>query len=131
VQMADPGLLVVWRLGGASLAARLDMVEEIVAVDADGQANGRGGPVDVVRPPGLEGTSPARFAVVVRRTPAGDDRVALAADAVDGVVNPGGEIRGRPFWLGTLDAPHLDGLVRLGDERVAAILNVPALFDDP
>jgi hypothetical protein len=131
VQTADPGLLVVWRLGGASLAASLDMVEEIVTVDADGQANGRDGPLDVVRPPGLEGTSPARLAVVVRRTPAGDDRVALAAEVVDGVVNPGGEVRERPFWLGTLDAPHLAGLVRLGDERVAAILHVPGLFDEP
>jgi hypothetical protein len=118
--------LVVWSHGEALLAAPLDAVVEVVAVD-DGVAHGRSGELEPRPLPGLPAATGSR--AVVLRTPAG--LRALPADEVDGVRTPPGADAQVPTWLRAVAPEVVDRLVRLDDGRVAAILAVDALDAGP
>jgi chemotaxis signal transduction protein len=130
----ERGSVVVWRLGEALLAVDLDAVDEVVGVEAGGRARARTGLLELVAPPGLTLPTASRQAVVVRggggdRAPS---RLALAADQVEGVYGADQATTvARPAWLASLDAPHVAGLVQLDDGRLAAALDVGALFGGP
>lgn len=112
--------VLVWRLGSALLAARLEDVVEVVMVAADGRALSRGGQLEVTPPPGM--TSPTRppRAVVVR---AGAGTMAMAADEVEGVKEYAlRDSAPTPAWLRGLPTEHLAGLIHLEGSRVAALL---------
>jgi chemotaxis signal transduction protein len=131
--------MVVWRLGDALLAVALGAVDEVVGVGADGRARARGGALELHAPPGLDLPAGSRQAVIIA-SGAGEgvgagsppQRLALAADEVEGVYEAGDvSPLPPPGWLGRLDAPHLTGLIRLQDGRVAAALDPDALSRAP
>jgi hypothetical protein len=130
VSPAD-GPIVVWHLRGALLALPLEVVEEIVAVGADGRARGRGGDVEVTAPPGLGSGEGARWGVVLRATRGAASRLALGADQVEGVMAGFEEVDVGSEWLGVLDLRHLKALLRLEDGRLAALLDFESLFTEP
>lgn len=116
---------VVWRIGEALLAVPLDVAMEIAAVGADGQARARTGRLEVRTPPGVTAPPYCPHAVVVRTT---GSPMALAAEAVDGVLAyTERHAVPAPAWLGGLPTDHIAGLIRLNDQRVAALLAVEAL----
>lgn len=118
---ADGDRVVVWRAGGAILAAPLDAVVEIAAVGDDGRAAGRAGPIPLTSPAGAEPRAPKR-AVVVR---VGERTLALAADAVEGVARSDERVTApTPRWLRGLAADRIARLVRLEEGRVAAVLDL-------
>jgi chemotaxis signal transduction protein len=125
---SEPGPVLLWRLGEALLAVELTAVEEIAGVDAAGRARTRAGDLPIEAPPGLESAARPARAVVLR--PAGlGRRIALAADEVEGVMepaSPGG--LPTPDWLGGLGSPHVRALIRVDDVRVAALLDTDPLF---
>lgn len=138
MQPADPPTVVVWRYDGALLAVPLAAVEEIVSIDGQGRAVARGGALQIVAPPGLGMGAPTRRAVVVRPERASDadevgeeERVALAAEEVEGVVEAPVRLDVGSEWLGGLDLGHLRGLLRLDAGRLAALLDVDSLFPGP
>ena len=119
--------IVVWRVGEALLAVPLEATVEIAAVGEDRRADGRDGPLDLEPPPGLPLPEGAPRAVIVR---ASSRKVALAAEAIEGVVTVAGHgAEPVPPWLGGLSADHIEAVVRIGDGRVAALLDVDALGD--
>lgn len=119
--------VVVWRVGDALLAAPVDAVVEIAAVDAAGTVRSRVGALDPRTPPGLEPPEAPVRAVVLR---AGGGHLAMAADHVDGVTawEPGATAP-TPDWLRSLPTGHVASLIRLDQDRVAALLAVDALAD--
>lgn len=125
VPPAEATRVVVWGVGDALLAVPLDAAIEIAAVGTDRRAITRAGPLELWTPPGLQEVYDCRRAVVVR---ASGGAVALAADAVEGV-KPYTEREAAPTppWLRSLPTPHMAGLVRLDDDRVAALLAVESL----
>ena len=121
---AEAPRVVVWRIGGATLALPLDDVVEVVGVDAGGVAIGRDGPVELVH---LDGV-PARDAprAVVLRTGAG--LRALPADAVRGVADAAEtRMTAPPDWLSRVRPAHLSALLRLPDDSIATLLSAQAL----
>jgi hypothetical protein len=130
VSSAD-GPIVVWHLRGALLALPLDAVEEIVAIGEDGRARGRGGDLEVTAPPGLGSGEGARWGVVLRATRSAANRLALAADQVEGVMAGFEEVEVGSEWLGVLDLRHLKALLRLEDGRLAALLDPDSLSTEP
>jgi hypothetical protein len=119
--------VVVWRAGEALLAVPLEDTIEIAAVDRDGRAAGRDGPLALEAPPGLPFPDPAPRAVIIRTA---GRRVALAAESVEGVRTVHGEGTDPiPAWLGRLSADHIEGMIRIHGDRVAALLDVDALGD--
>lgn len=119
--------VVVWRVGDALLAAPLADTAEIAAVSRDGRALSRSGRLELRTPPGLSPPARPRRAVVLR---AGKAALAMAADEVEGV-RPYTERHtpATPAWIGTLKADHLAGLIRLDDDRIAALLAIDALTE--
>lgn len=117
--------MVVWRVGDALLAAPLAAIVEVAPVSADGTATSRLGALELQAAPGLPAPARPRRAVVIRTAGAA---VAIAADDVEGV-QPYTEHSAAPTpaWLGTLPTAHLAGLIRLDDDRIAALLAVDAL----
>lgn len=117
--------VVVWRVGDALLAVPLDAAIEIAAVAPDGRAATRAGSLELWTPPGLQEVDDCRRAVVVR---AGEGSVAMAAETVEGV-KPYTEREAAPTppWLRSLATPYMAGLIRLDDDRVAALLAVESL----
>ena len=116
------GAYVVWRTGDALLAAPLEDVVEVSAVEG-GQAVTRTGRVKPVAPEGLAAPAPRR--AIVLRGPHGV--VPFPADEVEEVAT--GSAAGRvptPEWLGS-DLEWVRGLLRLDDHRVAALLAVDRL----
>lgn len=130
MRRADPGPVVVWRLGDALLAVELDAVEAVVSVDTDGRARTRAGLLEITTPPGLDSSGASRHAVVLLRCDGEEEaRIALAADEVEGVVEPDdASAVDPPEWLASVESAHLRALVPLADRRVAALLEVAALF---
>jgi chemotaxis signal transduction protein len=134
VPRGEQGALVVWRLGDALLAVPLHDVDEVVGVDPAGLARAREGPLELRAPPGLELPAASHQAVVVGGGEAAPGsarpkRMALAADEVEGVYGSDeASSEAPPTWLGEIGSPHLASLVRLQDGRVAAALDVGALF---
>jgi chemotaxis signal transduction protein len=124
---------VVWTLGEAVLAVALEVVDEVVGVDGEGLARARSGALQLTAPPGLDIPATSRQAVVVRSGEAESPaRLALAADQVEGVYDSDhATLVARPGWLGRLHAPHMASLVQLHDGRLAAALDVDALFRSP
>lgn len=120
--------VVVWSLGDALLAAPLAVIVEIATVAADGRAMSRLGPLDVRSAPGLPAPAGPRRAVVVRTGEAGAAALAIAADDVEGVkpYTPA-EAAATPAWLRTLPTGHIAGMIRLDDDRIAALLAIEAL----
>lgn len=124
------GPLVVWSLGDALLAVPVAAVEEVVPVDDTGRVHARAGELDLAPASLLRVVSRPSHAVVVRAAAeAGERRLALPADRVEGVL---GADRAAgipaPGWLDGIEAPHIASLVRLDTGRVAALLDVAELF---
>lgn len=116
---------VVWRVGDALLAIPLSAAMEIAAVASDGRAEARSGRLELRTPPGVSALTDCRHAVVVRTA---ESPVALAAEAVDGVLAYTQlDAVPAPAWLRGLSTEHIAGLIRLDDQRVAALLAVEAL----
>lgn len=122
---AETERAVVWRLGGALLAAPLDAVREVAPVTAEGLARTRTGEVEAVVPHGLDATPPRRAIILS----VGDQVVAVAAEEVEGVADvPERAVAGPPGWLSKLDTRHVRAVVRLADDRLAALLEPEALL---
>lgn len=123
--MAGPaGRVVVWRVGDATLAVPLDDTVEIAPV-VDGRAVTRSGPLSLRTPAGLARPGDPQHAVVVRT---GGDHAAMAADAVEGVHEGAGDrTAALPPWLLGVSGEQLAGLIRLDDDRIAALLHARAL----
>lgn len=118
--------MLVWERGQALLALPIEDVVEVAAVPGSGTIRSRGGAVEIALPRGLEG-GPARRAVVVRR---GGELSALPADAVDGVtVASHARLSEPPAWIRPLAAPRVRAILRLEDDRLAALLDLDALLD--
>lgn len=122
---AGPGQrYVVWQVGEATLAASLDATVEVAALDPEGRARSRGGPVDVLATPGIQPVAPGR--AVVLEGP--DGPLALGADSVEGVLHADQTSPAdTPSWLQRLPTRHLAGLLVLTDGRIAALLDVASL----
>lgn len=131
MQPGDLGAVVVWCLGDALLAVELGVVDRIVPVGPDGRARTGDGPVEVCTPQGLEPGRPPRYAVLLRGGRDGS-RLAVAAEHVEGVFEPGDATAvDQPEWLAGLDSAHVRSLIRLADQRLAVLLDVAALYEDP
>lgn len=122
---AEPERVVAWRLGQAILAARLEDTVEIAAVAADGHAVGRTDRLELRTPPGLEPPTRPHHAVVVRVR---GRETAMAADEVLGIQSyTTRDSTPLPPWLDPLPTAHLARLIRLPDDRIAALLDLDAL----
>ena len=122
---SDELQVVVWYVGDAILAAPVETVIEIAPVDREGAVRSRAGTLQLTSPPGLDPPASPERAVVLRNAAGA---VAMAADSVDGVVTCGrGAATSTPEWLRALPTRHLASLIRLDDDRVAAMLAVDSL----
>ena len=119
----DGGRVVVWCAGRTVLAAAVEAVLEVAERDEEGRALTRLGLLDPVSVPGLT-TDDADRAVIVR---AADGPVALPADRIDGVVAYHGPVVDTPPWLEAVGPDYVRGLIRLDDDRIAAVLDTGAL----
>lgn len=116
--------VLVWRVGGALLAAPIEVVVEVAPVQ-DGRTDSRAGRMEVRDVPGLRTEREARRAVILR---AESGLLAVAADEVDGVrSSTPREESPTPGWLRALPTEHVAGLLQLPDARVAALLAVESL----
>jgi hypothetical protein len=132
VSPAD-GPLLVWRVGDALLAAPLAAVDEVATVGENGRAQARDGEIPVAAGPLPDAARQHRQAVILRRSDvAGEGRLALPADQVDGVVAADqAEALPAPPWLAGIHAPHMAALVRLETGDIAALLDLAELFREP
>lgn len=122
----DRDRVIVWRVGDALLAAPLARTAEIAAVDPDGRAMSRSGPLELQAPPGLPLPRRPHRAVVLR---AGETAVAMAADEVEGVRSyTDRQATATPAWLDSLRTDHLAALILLDDQRIAALLAIDTLI---
>jgi chemotaxis signal transduction protein len=127
----EGGEVVVWRWSEALLALPLFAVQEIAKVSArTGRVRTRHGALELEPPPGVTPGRRAPRAVVVRSR-SGTAVKALAADHVDGILAPGSDVVDLPAWLSSLDARHVSAVIRLEDGRLAALLDLDALFGSP
>lgn len=116
--------VLVWRVGGALLAAPIDAVVEVAAAHG-GSTECRAGRLDVRLVPGLRTDGDAPRAVILR---AATGLIAIAADEVEGVrTSTVREESPKPGWLRTLPTEHFDRLLQLPDARVAALIAVESL----
>lgn len=116
--------VLVWRVGGALLAAPIDAVVEVAPAEG-GSTDCRAGRLDLRGMPGLQTDGDAPHAVILR---ADSGLFAIAADEVEGVrTSTAREESPTPDWLHTLPTEHLAGLLQLPDARVAALLDVESL----
>jgi hypothetical protein len=130
VSRVEPGAVVVWRIAGALLAAELHAVAEVAPVSDGGVVQTRDGDLELTPIPGL-GEPSAPLAVVLQPQGAkAGMRVALPADAVEGVLTPGTVVEAEPpGWLRALHMPHVQGLLRVDGDRLVALLHADAIGD--
>lgn len=116
--------VLVWRVGGALLAAPIETVVEVAPV-REGTTRSRVGRVEIRDVPGLRPEGDAEHAIILR---ADTGLLAIAADEVAGVqTSTPGTQSPTPAWLRALPTEHFAGLLQLPDARVAALLVVDSL----
>lgn len=123
---AEPDHVVVWRVGDVLLAVALDDVMEVAAVGDGRTASARGGALTLTAIRGLDTRAePAHRAIVVR-TSRGPR--AVAATEVEGVFeSPDIGVHATPRWLEGVETGPVKALVRVDDQRTAALLDVEAI----
>lgn len=116
--------VLVWTIGGALVAAPIEVVVEVAPVEG-GRTSSRAGSLEVQPVPGLHAEGEARRAVVLR---ASGGLLAIAADDVDGVRSSMlADQSPTPDWLSALPTEHVAALLQLPDARVAVLLAVDSL----